>query len=480
MRYVGDFGFMGQRNGWERCVNMQQAVNIADFQGKRVHFIGIGGVSMSGLAEILLHDGYTITGSDAHDSPLVAHLQQLGIVCQIGHTPELIERANLVVYTAAIHPDNPEFQYAAEHGLPMMDRATLLGEIMARFPVGIGISGTHGKTSCTSMLATLMEKAGLDPTIHLGGTLPLIGGSVKDGNGPVFITEACEYVESFLKLYPTIAVILNIDADHLDYFRDIDHIQSAFAAFLDRLPADGVAIGNGEDPRVMAVMRACGRRFVTFGLAEGMDYTARQVTFDEMGRACFSVCVRGEDIGRVTLSVPGRHHIYNALAALAAAAQAGLSPQEALPYLTDYMPPRRRFEKAGERDGVTIYHDYAHHPTEVRAQLAAASLLPHHKLWCVFQPHTYSRTLKLFEPLTACFADADEVLLTDIYAAREDNQGTICSKQVAEAITNTQAQYMDSFAAAADYLKAHWHSGDIVVTMGAGDIEGFSRLLLKD
>ncbi|MBC8531950.1 UDP-N-acetylmuramate--L-alanine ligase [Gehongia tenuis] len=448
-------------------------INLEDYKGRRVHFVGIGGISMSGLAEILLHRGYKVTGSDINRTNLTERLEDLGAVIQQGHEPQLVNDADLLVYTAAVKPDNPERKRAGELGIPEMERAALLGEIMKQYPVRIGIAGTHGKTTATSMTACILELANLHPTIHIGGELDLIGGNTKAGNGEIFIFEACEYVDSFLQFHPTIAVVLNVDLDHLDHFKNMDHIKRSFERYLALLPEDGLAIGLADDANTLEVLKSAPSAQETFGVEGGDDVQAKNLDCDNRGHFSFDLFVEGTCLGRIALAVPGRHNVLNALAASAVALKMGLGIEDIQRGLEAYTGTHRRFELEGElMPGVSVYHDYAHHPTEVKATLATARALHPKRLWCVFQPHTYTRTAKLFELFVDAFSDADEVIVAPIYAAREPNDGQNNDARLAQRLNEKQsAIFLNSFDTISCHLADHCTPGDMVLILGAGDIE---------
>ncbi len=330
------------------------------------------------------------------------------------------------------------------------------------------------------MLATILYLAGTDPTIHIGGDLPLIGGSVYLGGMDCFVSEACEYKDSFLHFTPTCAVILNIDADHLDYFKNLDAISESFNHFADLLPADGEIIGNGDDPRVMALIRSHHQKAVTFGYDPSNDYYPINIAFTENGYA-FDVCNRGRVLCHVQLSVPGKHNILNALAALIASQYCGMSIEDAAPYLTSYTGAGRRFQNVGSVNGANVYHDYAHHPTEISATISAARDLCKGKLYCIFQPHTYSRTIKLYDQFLTAFNHADALVLVDIYAAREQDQGLVSSHKLASDIRSLQVlkevNYAPNFEAAAEYIRRNAQPDDLVLTLGAGDIERINHMI---
>lgn len=456
-------------------------MHIKDFKAGHIHFVGIGGISMSGLALILYKNGYKVSGSDINDGSQITKLRENGIKTFIGHKKENVIGSDLVIYTASIKEENPEIIFARENNIPLMDRGTLLGQIMDSYSNSIGISGTHGKTTTTSMIATIFELADYNPTIHIGGVLPLICGSVKCGGNNYFITEADEYVESFLKLSPTCVVILNIDMDHPDYFRDLSHVESAFRKFADKLPKDGVAFGLGDDPNVLEIIKT--HNHITFGFGDNNDWIAKTINFNNAsGYGEFDAYKKGEFISHVKLSVPGEHNCLHALAALAVSDYYGIDPKAAAAYLTQFYGADRRFQHKGIVNGAKLIHDYAHHPAEIIATLQTAQCLPHNKIWCVYQPHTYSRTKSLFDYFLNAFDFADNLILTDIYAAREVNDGSINSELLANALKEKgkDVVYESDLNKISEFLKSNVKSGDIVLTMGAGNINNLDELLLKN
>jgi UDP-N-acetylmuramate--alanine ligase len=388
-------------------------------QPVHVHFIGIGGISMSGLAAVLLKRGFRVSGSDAKSSSLTQWLSSMG--AQISYpqsAANLTDEIDVVVYTAAIHPDNPEFKEAVRREIPMLTRAQLLGELMTNYETAVAVSGTHGKTTTTSMLSHIMMEADLDPTISVGGILQSIGGNVRMGSSGYFLTEACEYTNSFLELFPTMSIILNIDADHLDFFKDLDDIRHSFHLFAQKLPKDGVLIVNAAIPHLEELTKGLACRIVTFGLGQG-TYQAVNVTYNELGCGSFDLQKDGTIIGHFSLAVPGEHNVSNAAAAAAAGLLLGASVDAISRGLASFTGTDRRFQKKGEIAGITIIDDYAHHPTEIAATLHAARKYPCSKVWCVFQPHTYTRTKALMDEFAEALSLADHVVLADIYAARE-------------------------------------------------------------
>lgn len=388
-------------------------------QYKKIHCIGIGGIGLSAIAEILLSRGYEVSGSDMKESAETVRLASKGARVFIGHRAENADEADLLVFSAAVGHDNPEMKRAEERGIPILSRAQMLGLLMQEYENSIAVSGTHGKTTTTSMVSLILDRAKLEPTILVGGNLAEIGGNVKVGHSRYFITEACEYMDSFLSLKPKIEIILNIDSDHLDYFKDIDHIVSSFDKFAQLVPASGTIIAYDANPFVNQVIRDLDN-VVTFGLSENCDYYAANIQFNEEGMPAFDVCHDGQLLSRVQLAVPGEHNILNALAAFTCACALGVEPQLTKETLERYHGTQRRFDIVGTTaKGVKIVDDYAHHPTEIKATLSASENVPHNKLWCIFQPHTYTRTIALFDEFAEAFEKADKLILAEIYAARE-------------------------------------------------------------
>jgi UDP-N-acetylmuramate--alanine ligase len=453
-----------------------------DFQTPmHIHFIGIGGISMSGLAEILLEEGFTISGSDAKESPLTKTLEERGARIFYGQRASNIEDGvSLVVYTAAIHPDNPEYACAAEKGIPMLTRAELLGQIMRNYGTSIAISGTHGKTTTTSMVSHILLAGDCDPTISVGGILPAIHGNIRVGHSDTFITEACEYTNSFLSFYPTVAVILNMDADHLDFFKDLADIRHSFRRFAELLPADGALIINADTPNYEEITKDLPCRVITYGLENPADYTASDITWDSFGHASFTACKNGQPTGRFSLKVPGIHNVSNALSAIALGEYLGLTDVVIAEGLAAFTGTDRRFQYKGSVQDVTIIDDYAHHPTEIEATLHAAKNYPHKKTWCVFQPHTYTRTKALLPEFAKALTLADHVVLADIYAARETDTLGISSADLMEQIRalGTDCEYFETFDEIETYLLKNSQPGDLILTMGAGDVVQIGEHLL--
>ena len=445
-------------------------------QNSHIHFIGIGGISMSAIAEILKQNGHIITGSDSSASAVTERLNERGIPVYIGHRAEQVNGADLVVYTAAIHSDNPELAAAREKGIPTYERCTVLGELMKSYRYPILISGTHGKTTTTSMLATIFLEAETDPTVLVGGTLSDIDGNLRIGGNTYFISEACEYVESFLSFYPYLAIILDVEEDHLDYFRDLDHIISAFHRFGALVPNEGTIVVNGDDENALASVRGLTCNICTAGLDSKNDYSAQDIVFNERACAGFAVCSPDGKKTDVQLSVPGMHNVSNALCAFAAAERMGVSSEAIQRGLKRFGGADRRFQFKGSFDGISVYDDYAHHPTEIETTLKVGNAIKKGTLFVVFQPHTYSRTKALFRDFVSVLSQADRVILADIYAAREPDRHEVSSADLAREIPN--AINLHQFGEIAEYLKKEAKPGDTIITVGAGDVFRIGELLL--
>ena len=456
-------------------------------QPVHIHFIGIGGISMSGLASLLKSKGFVVSGSDRTRSAVTEQLEAQGIrVCYGQRAANLTDDLELAVYTAAVKADNPEYVACLEKGIPLISRAELLGQISKSFPVAIGVSGTHGKTTTTSMIALILLEAGLDPTIALGGMLEAIGGNLRIGDSDNFLFEADEYTNSFLKFYPSDEVILNIDKDHLDFFKDLDDIRHSFRLYAMRLPENGCLIINGEIPRLSEITEGLPCQVVTYGILKEGDaldcynFAARDVVFDEMSCPSYNLYINGAPCGTIALSVPGGHNAANSLAAIAEGVRREIPLSVIQTALRRYTGTKRRFEKKGVIGGVTVVDDYAHHPTEIKATLTAAKAYPHKKLWCVFQPHTYTRTKMLRKEFVEALSLADNLILADIFAAREVNTGEISSRDLCKDLEELgkNVHYFPSFDEIENFLLNNCVNGDLLITMGAGDVTKISDSLL--
>lgn len=449
---------------------------------EHIYFIGIGGISMSGLAEILASRGHQVSGTDVKETAVTKHLQSLGIHINFGHHAENItDDITLVVYTAAIHDDNPELRAAHEKGIRIMDRAHLLGQIMDEYHDSVAVSGTHGKTTTTSMVSEILLAAEKDPTITVGGILPTIGSNLRIGNSPYFVAEACEYFDSFLQFNPFIAIILNVESDHLDYFKTLENIRRSFHAFAQRVPDKGLLVISEKIDHVEELTDGLTCHVETFGLSGKANWRAENIVHEADGRNSFDVYHNSAFFTTIHLHIPGEHNITNALAAIAASAFLGAAPEDCVKGLHHYTGTERRFQLKGKKDGITVIDDYAHHPTEIKAALAAAQNVQHNTTWCVFQPHTFSRTRFLFDEFGEAFGDADEIIIADIFAARETDDGTVSAAQLADRIAQTgkSARYVGDFAAIEAYLREHCKSGDLLMTVGAGDVYKIGENFLK-
>jgi UDP-N-acetylmuramate--alanine ligase len=446
---------------------------------KKVHFIGIGGVSMSGLAEILLEAGYRVSGSDMKSSAATDLLSTMGAEVFIGHDGKNVAGADLVVYTAAVSEDNPELMAAKANSIPVMDRAEFLGDLMKGYKYNVAVAGTHGKTTTTSMLSHIAIKAKLDPTILVGGQLDVINGNVRTGKSQYLITEACEYKASFLKFIPHVGIITNIDADHLDFYKDIEDIQNTFVKFASLIPVNGYLVCCADDERMGKVIEGSKCTVLTYGIDKG-DFTAKNILFNEKGCASFTAYFKGDKFLDVILSVPGRHNVLNSLACIGAAFALDISKDSIFEGLREFGGTHRRFELKGKKDGVTVIDDYAHHPTEIVATLSAAKNYPHKRIFCIFQPHTYSRTLSLFEEFSNAFEGVDDLILADIYAAREKDTGVVSSAMLADAVSKKgiKCQNLHSFEEIVSYLEANMKDGDVLFTVGAGDVYRIGEMYL--
>ncbi len=458
---------------------MHPTVDIKTFfkPGTRVHLAGIGGVSMCPLAEVLAGMGLQVQGSDMSESDTVRQLRAQGIPVAVGHSAENLKDCALVIRTAAIHDDNPEIAGAIARGIPVYERAQAWGAIMQHYQNAVCISGTHGKTTTTSMATHIFMAAQADPTVMIGGTLPLLHSGYRVGRGDTIILESCEYCNSFLNFFPTVAVILNVEADHLDFFKDLADIEHSFHAFADLVPQRGYIISNADDPGAREAVKGLSHPVFTFGIADpDADCTAHNVAFHD-GCPTFDVVIRGETYAHVELHIAGRHNILNSLAAASAAYVLGIPGSAVEEGLATFHGAGRRFEHKGTFHGADVFDDYAHHPAELHALLTTAQSMGYERVICAFQPHTYTRTKALFDDFVRELQLPDVTILAEIYAAREKNDIGISSQDLAAKIPG--AVYCSTLDQVADQLAELARPGDLILTVGAGDIFRAGEKLLE-
>ena len=447
-----------------------------------IYFIGIGGISMSGLAEILLSKSFRVSGSDRAPSDLTLKLEEQGVTVYYGQREENISSdIDLVVYTSAIKPDNPELVATNKLGIASLTRAQLLGQMMRNYETPIAVSGTHGKTTTTSMISQILLENDEDPTLSIGGIYKPIGGNIRVGSSDRFVTEACEYTNSFLSFYPKISIILNIEEDHLDFFKDINDIRNSFHEFARLLPADGTLIINGDIERCDEITADLACKVVTYGSSCDCDYYPSSITYDESGCPSFHLMQKDGKEEVFSLRVPGEHNVYNAVAAIALADLLGIAGDVTERALLHYGGTDRRFEYKGRVNGFTIIDDYAHHPTEIKATLLAAKNYPHRTTWCVFQPHTYTRTKAFLTDFAKALSLADEIILADIYAAREKDTLGISSQTLQAEIEKLghRCYYFPTFEEIQNFLLTNCTKDDLLITMGAGDVVKIGENLLR-
>jgi len=446
-----------------------------------VHFIGIGGIGNSAIAEILIDKNIKVTGSDLNITDLTKNLVSLGAIVHEGHQASFIDSPDLIVYSSAINENNIEYITAKEKNIPLMNRAEILGELLETYETSIAISGTHGKTTTTSMITCILKNLAFEPTALIGGNLEAINGNVLIGDGNIIITEACEYKENFLNLKPTYGIILNIEEDHLDYFDGLDHIINAFISFSKNIKPNGALIVNNDDYNTKRIHQYVDGKVITIGINQKSDYQAKNITFDDFSNSTFDLFYKDALLTECTLSVPGMHNIYNALAAIALSHLFEEDIEKIAEETKNFKGVHRRFEYMGEYNGAVIVDDYAHHPTEIKATLSTTKKLDKERTVCVFQPHTYSRTKELLLEFASAFTDADEVIITDIYAAREENTYNISSKDLVNAMQKEQkhVKYIGDLKACEAYLKDTIGPKELVIMLGAGNIRELSENLIK-
>lgn len=449
---------------------------------KHIHMIGIGGISMSGIAEILHNWGFYVTGSDLIRSKITDRLSSHGILVSIGHDTELAKKADLIIFSAAVNKNDPEITLAKEENIEIIERCDFVGYLTKIFSNTIGIAGTHGKTTTTSMISLCFIEAGFDPSIQVGAMLKPINGNYRVGNSDYFILEACEYVESFLKFSPKSAVVLNIDNDHLDYFKNFENIKNAFAKYVYILPHDGVLVTNADDENCLDLRKSTIAKFVTYGIKnERSNFIARNISFDNDGFSKFDVYHNNNFYSEFKLSVPGIHNVSNALACIALCFEYNIPKHIIKSALLKFTGANRRFELIGSYDNISVYDDYAHHPNEILATFNALKNKRYRQSWAVFQPHTYSRTKSLLEDFAKVLINFDNIIITDIYAAREKNIYDISSQDLVQQIKKLgkNALYIKEFNEIAKYIKEHACPNDIVLSLGAGTVVEIAKKILS-
>lgn len=458
-------------------------IRLDDYKNKNIHFIAIGGHSMCGLAEILHNWGFSnVSGSDRSDSDALQRLITLGINAKVGHSVENVKNADLVVYSAAIPKDNIERAYAEKNGIPCIDRAQMLGLISAKCKKCIGVAGTHGKTTTTSMVSEIFYDAEKEPTIHIGGVLPTIGSNVYTGSDEYFITEACEYVDSYLTLKPHIAIVLNIDSDHLDYFKTVDNIVKSFKKYCQLVDENGYVVGCYDDERTLNMLKECGRNYKTYGLSKEADYHAENITYSDDGYPRYDMFEGDKLLCNVELSVIGEVNVLNSMAAIISALLCDLSIEEAVNGIKAYTGAGRRFEYRGTYNGAKIYNDYGHHPQEVAATIQATKHVKKNRLWLIYQPALFTRTKAQFDRLVDCFHNADKTVLIDVYGDREPFDPTINSKMIVDKIIekyNDDCIYIPTMEECGAYLKTQLQPDDLVLIMGSGTVDILDKFILN-
>lgn len=439
---------------------------------RHIHFIGIGGIMMSGIAEMLHQRTFIVTGSDQATSERCQNLEKMGVKVYIGHHADHVQGADLIVYTSAVPEDNPEFTQAKNLNIPMLSRAEMIGQLMPEYGTSIAVAGAHGKTSTTSMISNILNASTYDPTVLVGGITKNRGSNVQIGDEDVLLLEACEYKENFLSFNHNLGVILNIDEDHLDYFEDMEHIISAFIKFAKKIPQDGVLVLNNDDYNARKIVSHISCKVLTFGINTDSTFQAKNITFDNQGHSKFDIYHEDKIYGTFYLKCPGQHNIYNALAAIVAAYVLDIPVATIVEAVKSYAGTQRRFEVLGHYNDATVIDDYAHHPNEIKATLAAAQKIPHERVTCIFQPHTFTRTNELLLQFATAFAEADHVIVTDIYAAREVNTVNIHSKDLVKAIAeeHDKVKYIENFDDIVHYIQSTSQANDLILTLGAGNI----------
>lgn len=433
---------------------------------KTIHFVGIGGSGMCPLAEILLSKGYTITGSDCNESDTLERIKTYGITVHMGHKAENVVGADLVVYSAAIKQDNPELVSAKEKGIPTMERSEMLGVVTDKYKDSIAVSGTHGKTTTTAMITQILIGCKMDPSAIIGGKLPFLGGNSAVGKSDIIVCEACEYVNTFLQLHPAISVILNVDADHLDFFKDIDDIKNSFNKFSNQ--TSKLLVVNGDDKNSRDCTESVNLNKLYFGYDSSNDYYAANYLNESATKQSFDLMHNGEILTKITLNVPGKHNVLNAMAAITVALYLGAEPKDIADSLAEFTGVHRRFEILGEVNGITVADDFAHHPTELTATLNSAMAMGFNKVWGVFQPHTFSRTFMLLDDFAKALSIPNEIVISEILPVRETNTYNIYAEDLCAKIDGSV--YRKTFDEITEYVCEHAQPGDLILTMGGGNV----------
>lgn len=449
---------------------------------ENIYMIGIGGISMSGIAHILKYWNFSVSGSNNEENNMTNELRKVGIKVNIPHDYNNINnKIDLVVYTAAIKDDNPELVHAKELNIPIMERGLFLGELTKLFKNTIGISGTHGKTTTTSMVSLCFLEANLDPSIQVGSVLKNINGNYRVGNSDYFIIEACEYCDSFLNFKEKSAIVLNIDNDHLDYFKNFDNIKKSFQKYVNHLPSDGVLVLNGDDKNCLELVLHTKAKVLTYGLNEHNNYYAKNITFDDNGYAKYDLYFKNSFLGKIELSIPGKHNVLNSLACITLCMFYNISIENIKKGLKSYVGAARRFEYKGIFNGAKVYDDYGHHPTEVNAVSEAVHNKKYKKSWVIFEPHTYSRVKEHYKTFAKALINFDNIIITDIYAAREKNVDNISPEMIIDELKNLgkESIHISSFNDILNYLKDRVEDNDIILTLGAGYVTKLSNMLTK-
>ncbi len=451
-------------------MNIDQAIKSA----KRIHFIGIGGSGMCPLAEILHDKGYYLTGSDNNETDTLKRIRNLGIPVVLGQKAENVDGADMVVFTAALLPDNPELVAAREKGIPTFERSKLFGYFTREYKNCIGVCGTHGKTTVTSMLTHILIENGFDPSAVIGGKLPLTGTNGRVGKSDILVCEACEYKDTFLDLSPNVSVILNVDRDHMEYFKTLENLEASFRKFADM---SDCVIYNGDDQNTLDSLKGVtGKKMISFGRSDSCDYVAKDIDWKNGAFPCFDVYTKGEKLGRIELSVPGEHNVLNAMAALCTAMYCGADFEQCKISIATFKGAGRRFEYLGSYNGADIVDDYAHHPAELEVTLSAAKKMGYKRVWAVFQPFTFSRTKLHLDAFAKALSIADKVVMTEIMGSREINTYGITTQDLADEIPDSV--WFDTFRKVCDYLKDNITEGDLVLTLGCGDVYKIAKMVL--